>query len=166
MLIIWNKKLPIDRDIRKTMGTIIQATHVQNHLAHDLSQDQNGSSFYHEIHWTTSRNWFQHNTSPIGTSAVATKDLAWMIKVSTNTLHTLTILDRNFPRLIKGRTTCLLCHSEEETNLHFWNCPVLLPTIKETFKILADYLINLLTTHGDKLTLICSDTVKYSSTYG
>lgn len=109
--------------------------------------------------------WFNHNGRDDPTSFSYTKDISWKIKTSTRNLPTLDILNRNYPKLIKDRTTCLLCTQATETNEHIWNCPVLFHHIKFCFLQLATTLENLLITHGDKLTTAVTDTIKTSLTF-
>ncbi|CAB4482912.1 unnamed protein product [Rhizophagus irregularis] len=48
------------------------------------------------------------NAQDSNTSFAHSKDTAWKIKTSINTLPTLDILNRNFPDLIQNKTTCLM----------------------------------------------------------
>ncbi|PKY54819.1 hypothetical protein RhiirA4_473838 [Rhizophagus irregularis] len=74
-------------------------------------------------------------------------------------------MNRNFPLLIKDRTQCLLCEDHIETNNHLWECPNNYDTIKSSFIQMGDNLIKLLNTHADRLSLVISDSIKYSQTF-
>ncbi|PKY59297.1 hypothetical protein RhiirA4_481908 [Rhizophagus irregularis] len=74
-------------------------------------------------------------------------------------------MNRNFPLLIKDRTQCLLCHNHIESNIHLWECPENYDIIKSSFIQMGDSLINLLNTHADRLSLVISDSIKYSQTF-
>lgn len=103
------------------------------------------------IQWTALSTWFQYNDYEDTTSFPYTKDASWKIKVSTNNLPILDILNRNYPKIIKDRTTCLLCSVGTETNEHIWQCLALLPHIKQAFTAWSVKLENILTNYGDAL---------------
>lgn len=112
-------KIPIDRDVRKTMGTIVNYKRLKNHLNHPSMINIKQATAYSFIEWNISFKWFNFNARCIGTNAQHTKDLAWKIKTSTNALPTLDFLNRNFLNLLKNYTTCFMCNVADETNNHF-----------------------------------------------
>lgn len=89
----------------------------------------------------------------------------WQIKTSTNTLPTLDILNRNFPKIILDCTKWLLCDNETEISNHFWRCPVLYSTTKDAFLHLAWILQATLQREADKLSICVPDTIKHSKTF-
>ncbi|PKC69871.1 hypothetical protein RhiirA1_455444 [Rhizophagus irregularis] len=82
------------------------------------------------------------NAQDSNTSFAHSKDTAWKIKTSINTLPTLDILNRNFPDLIQNKTTCLM----------------------STFTQLASDADNIIRKEADKLSLCITDSIKYSDT--
>ncbi|PKY63202.1 hypothetical protein RhiirA4_491365 [Rhizophagus irregularis] len=74
-------------------------------------------------------------------------------------------MNRNFPLLIKDRTQCLLCENHVETNNHLWECPDNYESIKLCFMQMGDNLIKLLNSQADRLSLVVSDSIKYSPTF-
>lgn len=163
--IIWNSELPIDYDIRKAIGTIINYNHIQNDLDHSNLHEIKLATANNLINWHASQKWFHYNSSSEGTSSSATKSLGWKIKSSNNLLPTLDILNRNYPTLIQGCTLCLLCNAMEDSNAHFWSCPALSYDISSVFTHLSQHLFDLLTRYGDKLTFSIQDSINYSNTF-
>lgn len=127
--LLWNDKVPLDKDVRKCLGKIIN---YNNHLNHKELADIQTFTKQHMINWALTTKWLNHNAHGSATSDAHSKDVAWKIKTSTITLPTLGILNRNFPDIIKNRTDCLPCNSEMETNHHIWRCPVILPRLLTT----------------------------------
>ncbi|PKY17509.1 hypothetical protein RhiirB3_430153 [Rhizophagus irregularis] len=81
------------------------------------------------------------------------------------TLPTLDILNRNYPLIMKDENNCLFCNDTPETNHHIWTCPVTYTIIQECFVILGDRLIEIIKRKADKLSLVVSDSIKYSKTF-
>lgn len=163
--ITWDNKFPLDHNIRKSIRSILQYTHIQNHLCHKAPDLINTSKDYKHIHWAITQKWFCHSADVIGTSPQTSKDLSWKIKTSTNTLPTLDMLNRNYPRILNGHITCLLCNNFSDSNSHFWRCPANFDRTSDTFRSLASYLNELIVSNGDSITLTYSDTIKYSETF-
>lgn len=66
---------------------------------------------------------------------------------------------------MKDTTNCLFCHDTPETNNHLWTCPDTRSLIVDCFITLGNILIDLLRNHADKLSLVISDSVKFSPTF-
>lgn len=114
--LLWDQNLPLDKDIRKCIGKIIDYKRLDNHLNHQDLSDIRNFTKNHLFNWVVSSKFFHHNSRNNTTCDTHSKDTSWKIKVSTNTLPTLDILNRNFPDLIKDNTTCLLCHATHRGN--------------------------------------------------
>ncbi|CAB4435335.1 unnamed protein product [Rhizophagus irregularis] len=161
----WNNEIPLDKDVRKCVGTILNYRRLENHLNHPSLGTIRDSTKNLLINWTLSSQWFNFNGRNDSTSPLHTKDVKWKIRCSTLTLPTLDIMNRNFPLLIKDRTQCLLCEDHVETNNHLWECPDNYDTIKLCFMQMGDNLIKLLSNKADRLSLVVSDSIKYSPTF-
>ncbi|PKY62352.1 hypothetical protein RhiirA4_526615, partial [Rhizophagus irregularis] len=161
----WNNEIPLDKDVRKCVGTILDYRRLDNHLNHPSLETIKDSTKKLLINWSLSSQWFNYNGRNDSTSSLHAKDLKWKIRCSTLTLPTLDIMNRNFPLLIKDRTQCLLCDDHIETNNHLWECPNNYDIIKSSFIQMGDNLIKLLNTHADRLSLVISDSIKYSPTF-
>ncbi|PKY59553.1 hypothetical protein RhiirA4_515610 [Rhizophagus irregularis] len=161
----WNNEIPLDKDVRKCVGTILDYRRLDNRLNHPSLESIKDSTKNLLINWTLSSKWFNYNGRNDTTSPLHTKDLKWKIRCSTLTLPTLDIMNRNFPLLIKDRTQCLLCRNHIESNIHLWECPENYDIIKSSFTQMGDALIKLLNTHADRLSLVISDSIKYSQTF-
>ncbi|EXX67215.1 ribonuclease H-like domain-containing protein [Rhizophagus irregularis DAOM 181602=DAOM 197198] len=161
----WNNKIPLDKDVRKCVGTILNYRRLDNHLNHASLESIKNDTKNLLINWALSSKWFNYNGRNDTTSPLHTKDLKWKIRCSTLTLPTLDILNRNFPLLIKDRTQCLSCQNHVETNIHLWECSDNYELIKSSFIQMGDILINLLKSHADRLSLVISDSIKYSPTF-
>ncbi|PKY50869.1 hypothetical protein RhiirA4_467560 [Rhizophagus irregularis] len=103
----WNNEIPIDKDVRKCIGTISNYKRIEDHLNHPSLIDIKEATAQHIINWSCTSKWFNYNGHETATSTQHIKDTAWKIKRSTLNLPTLDILNRNFPKLIKNHT-CLL----------------------------------------------------------
>ncbi|CAB4426586.1 unnamed protein product [Rhizophagus irregularis] len=161
----WNNEIPLDKDVRKCVGTILDYRRLDNHLNHPSLETIKDNTKKLLINWTLSSKWFNFNGCNDSTSPLHTKDVKWRIRCSTLTLPTLDIMNRNFPLLIKDRTQCLLCDNHIESNNHLWECPKNYDIIKTIFIQMGDSLIKLLNTHADRLSLVISDSIKYSQTF-
>ncbi|CAB5181195.1 unnamed protein product [Rhizophagus irregularis] len=161
----WNDEIPLDKDVRKCVGTILNYRRLDNHLNHASLESIKNNTKNLLINWALSSKWFNYNGRNDSTSPLHTKDLKWKIRCSTLTLPTLDILNRNFPLLIKDRTQCPSCHNHVETNIHLWECPDNYELIKSSFIQMGDILIDLLKSHADRLSLVISDSIKYSPTF-
>jgi hypothetical protein len=161
----WNNEVTIDKDIRKTIGKIIDYRWLDNHMNHSNLSDIHKFTQRNMINWAVTSKFFHHNSRNIYTNDKHSKDISWIIKSSTGTLPTLDSLNRNFPKLIKNDTKCMLCNSEEESNDHLWKCPSLLRHIRSTFQLLAEHAQNILHKYADKLNLCITDSIKYSNTF-
>ena len=129
--LLWNNQIPLDRDVRRTIGTITNYKRIENHFHHTKMKSIEQATRQRLIHWESTSNWFNYNSYDSPTSEQHTKEVTWRIKLSTFSLPTLDVLNKHYPKLMLNRTTCLLCKNAEETNLHLWNYPVLLPVIQE-----------------------------------
>lgn len=90
----------------------------------------------------------------------------WQIKTSTNTLPTLDILNRNFPKITLDCAKWLLCDNETETNNHFGNVQCSTQLLKtRSFTSLAWILQATLQREADKLSICVPDTIKHSKTF-
>ncbi|CAB4427839.1 unnamed protein product [Rhizophagus irregularis] len=116
------------------------------------------------INWTLTAKFSSLNTRNETTCGTYSKDIGWKIKASTNTLPTLDILKRNFPDLIKD-SKCMLCNIENETNEHLWKCPSLMPTIRSTFRELANIAQDILNKDANKINYCITSAIKYSNTF-
>ncbi|PKY59552.1 hypothetical protein RhiirA4_482374 [Rhizophagus irregularis] len=161
----WNDEIIIDKDIRKTMGQIIDYRWLDNHMNHQNLSDIYVFTQKHMINWVATTKFFHHNSRGPHTNASHSKDIGWIIKSSTNTLATLDVLNQNFPKLINNDTRCLLCKCSTETNEHIWKCPELLPHIRLCFRELAENAQIILHKYADKLNLCITDSVKYLNTF-
>ncbi|EXX64464.1 hypothetical protein RirG_142450 [Rhizophagus irregularis DAOM 197198w] len=161
----WNNEITIDKDIRKTVGKIIDYRWLDNHMNHNNLSDIYKFTQHNMINWSLTSKFFHHNSRDTYTDDKHSKDISWIIKSSTGTLPTLDFLNRNFPKLIKDDTKCMLCNSAEESNDHIWKCPTLLPHIRSTFRLLADQAQTFLQKYADKLNLCITDSIKYSNTF-
>ncbi|PKY49035.1 hypothetical protein RhiirA4_422638 [Rhizophagus irregularis] len=163
--ISWNNEIVIDKDIRKTLGKIIDYRWLDNHMNHGNLSDIYTFTQRHMINWMVTSKFFHHNSRDTYTSDAHSKDISWIVKSSTNTLPTLDVLNRNFPKLINDDTNCLLCNDALETNAHLWHCPALLPHIRSTFQELAEQAQIILHKYADKLNLCIMDSIKYSDSF-
>ncbi|PKY45935.1 hypothetical protein RhiirA4_460671 [Rhizophagus irregularis] len=161
----WNNEIPLDKDVRKCVGTILDYRRLDNHLNHPSLETIKDSTKKLLINWTLSSKWFNFNGRNDSTSPLHSKDVKWRIRCSTLTLPILDIMNRNFPLLIKDRTQCLLCDNHIESNNHLWECPKNYDIIKTIFIQMGDSLIKLLNTHADRLSLVIPDSIKYSQTF-
>ncbi|PKY38461.1 hypothetical protein RhiirA4_451459 [Rhizophagus irregularis] len=125
---MWNNNVPIDRDVRKCIGTISNYKRLEEHLNHPSLQDIKEGTASQLINWTCTSKWFNYNGHDEATSSQHCKDTAWKIRCFTKTLPTLDILNRKFPKLINN--VCCVNRSTEETNDHIWLCPELDQTIR------------------------------------
>ncbi|PKK77326.1 hypothetical protein RhiirC2_771468 [Rhizophagus irregularis] len=161
----WNGEIPLDKDVRKCIGTILNYRRLDNHLNHPSLKTIKDSTKSNLIDWALSSKWFHYNGHNDTTSSLHTKDLRWRIRCSTLTLPTLDIMNRNFPLLIKDRTQCLLCDNIIDSNNHLWECPNNYDRIRACFIALGDKLIDLLNIEADTLTSSIRDTVTNSNTF-
>lgn len=163
--ISWDNTIPLDTNIRKCVGKIIDYKRIDNHLNHQDLTDILDFTKNHVINWELSSRFFNHNNYNDSTSSTHSKNTSWKIKTSTNTLPTLDILQRNYPTLINNETTCLLCRTTIETNEHIWKCDALMPYIRTCFISLSQIAQDILNKDADKLNLCITDSIKYSSTF-
>ncbi|CAB5197258.1 hypothetical protein RhiirA5_433836 [Rhizophagus irregularis] len=162
----WNDEIPLDKDVCKCIGTILNYRRLDNHLNHPSLKVIKDSTKSNLIDWALSSKWFHYNGRNDTTSALHTKDLRWRIKCSTLTLSTLDIMNQNFPLLIKDRMQCLLCDNTIDSNIHLWECPNNYERIRTCFITLGDILINnLLNLQANKLTSSIRDSVTNSNTF-
>lgn len=158
--IIWNSSLPIDCNVRRRSAKLLirKSSFAQELTRYQICYCGRYYSLAWYVHvaklqWTHGRYVLSH-----------TKDLSWKIKTSTKTLPMLDILNRNYPKIIKDCTTCLLCKECTESNDHR-NCTFLYQHVKLCFKELANNLEILLVTKGDNLTGAVINTINSSSTF-
>ncbi|CAB4403686.1 unnamed protein product [Rhizophagus irregularis] len=161
----WNEEIPLDKDVRKCIGTILNYRRLDEHFNHPSLKTIKESTKDHLIDWALSSKWFGYNGRNDTTSSLHSKDIKWRIRCSTLTLPTLDILNRNFPLVIKDRMNCLLCDTVNESNIHLWECPQLYEKIRNCFIVMGDKLIDLLKIHADRLSLVIVDSIKYSKTF-
>ncbi|CAB5192257.1 unnamed protein product [Rhizophagus irregularis] len=161
----WNDEIPLDKDVRKCVGTILNYKRIENHINHSSLSSIKDATRDNLIDWSTSSKWFNYNGRNDSTSNDHSKDLKWKIRCSTFTLPTLDILNRNYPLLINNHTTCLFCEKEQESNYHLWICNDTRDIIRECFITIGNILIELLEKNADKLSLLISDSVKFSKTF-
>ncbi|CAB4436858.1 unnamed protein product [Rhizophagus irregularis] len=161
----WNEEIPLDKDVRKCIGTILNYRRLDEHFNHPSLKTIKESTKDHLIDWALSSKWFGYNGRNDTTSSLHSKDIKWRIRCSTLTLPTLDILNRNFPLVIKDRMNCLLCDTVNESNIHLWECPQLYDKIRNCFIVMGDKLIDLLKIHADRLSLVIVDSIKYSKTF-
>ncbi|PKY59604.1 hypothetical protein RhiirA4_482478 [Rhizophagus irregularis] len=161
----WNEEIPLDKDVRKCIGTILNYRRLDNHLNHPSLNSIKEATKTHLIDWALSSKWFHYNGRNDTTSPLHSKDIKWKIRCSTLTLPTLDILNRNFPLIIKDRINCLLCDTCTESNVHLWECPQLYEKIRNCFVTMGNKLIDLLKLHADKLSLVITDSIKHSKTF-
>ncbi|PKY17728.1 hypothetical protein RhiirB3_430406 [Rhizophagus irregularis] len=161
----WNEEIPLDKDVRKCIGTIINYKKIEDHIQHPSLSFVKDATKNNLIDWSLSSKWFNFNRQNDSTSEKHTKDLKWKIRCSTLSLPTLDILNRNYPLLINNNITCLFCDSDSESNHHLWMCKNTREIIKECFITMGNNLIDLLNTHADKSLLLTNDSVKFSKTF-
>ncbi|PKK57646.1 hypothetical protein RhiirC2_797669 [Rhizophagus irregularis] len=118
----WNGEIPLDKDVRKCVGTILNYKRIKNHLHHPYLSFIKNATKDNLIDWSLSSKWFNFNGRNDSTNEKHTKDLKWKIRCSTLSLPTLDILNRNYPLLINNNITCLFCEIEPENNHHLWTC--------------------------------------------
>ncbi|PKY33184.1 hypothetical protein RhiirB3_451909 [Rhizophagus irregularis] len=161
----WNEEIPLDKDVRKCIGTILNYKKIEHHIQHPSLSFVKDATKNNLIDWSLSLKWFNFNGRNDSTSEKHTKDLKWKIRCSTLSLPTLDILNRNYPLLINNNITCLFCDSDPESNHHLWTCKSTREIIKECFIIMGNNLIDLLNKHADKSLLLIDDSVKFSKTF-
>jgi hypothetical protein len=133
MNILWDKSLPIDCNIRKSVGKIIDYQTFERHLGHKSMELIKTAHLNKEIDWFWTRLWMKYNPFERPTSLKLTNNFSWKIKNATYNLPTLNILQRNFPNIILNDTNCLLCNSFTETNDHIWTCSVSIKILYDIF---------------------------------
>lgn len=82
------------------------------------------------VNWEFTKFWMTFYLFNRLTARQLSKITSWKMKASTLQLPTLDILNKNYPDILKGLKTCFLCKTENETNLHLWQC-------QETLTLLA-----------------------------
>ncbi|PKK76469.1 hypothetical protein RhiirC2_707376 [Rhizophagus irregularis] len=161
----WNEEIPLDKDVCKCIGTILNYRQLDNHLNHPSLKTIKDSTKSNLIDWALSSKWFHYNGHNDTTLSLHTKDLRWRIRCFTLTLPTLDIMNQNFPLLIKDRTQCLLCNNTADSNTHLWKCPVNYERIRACFIALGDKFIDLLNIYAEKLISSIRDLVTHSNTF-
>jgi hypothetical protein len=160
--LIWNNELPIDRNIRKSIGKIEQFQRFEHHLSHKQLNGIRKAHCKEAINWLWTNMWMKYNPYDRPTSLKLQHRYSWNLKNSTFNLPVLDILNHNFPSIIKDRTDCLLCNSSVETNNHLWRYSVTLNLLYNIFRKHQLILIQLLEAQATKFRLMVNDTVKYS----
>ncbi|RGB35931.1 hypothetical protein C1646_667340 [Rhizophagus diaphanus] len=84
---IWNDTIPIDKDVRKCIGTITNYKRIEDHFNHLSLFEIKEATANHIINWLCTSKWYNysHDTA---TSSKHTKDTAWKTKCSTLSLPT------------------------------------------------------------------------------
>lgn len=154
--------IPLDQDIRKVIGTIINYQRIDNHLSHQELADIKVATANNKIDWPATMAWFHHNSHPIGTSPNNVKQHKWIVQILTNTLPTLDLLNQRYPCLLNGFSICFQCNSATETNHHFWKCLARSALLYPDFQRLAAELETFLLEHGDQLTWSVKDSIHFS----
>jgi ribonuclease HI len=161
--IVWDDTIPLDKDIRKNIGSICNFKRMENHLNHENMSTIKKATANNLINWHASSRWFHYKDPAIvGTSLTHTKSVSWKIKISTGHLATLDILNRNFPKLINNNTLCFFCKRHDD---HIWNCQEIRSQLSNEFDRLARFLEKLLIDNSDKLQISVHSTIKYSKTF-
>jgi ribonuclease HI len=145
----FNNDVIIDRNIRKTLKTLINFRTLENHISHRNLSHVQRMSYNNSINWLYSQRWIKYNPFDRATSLKYSKLVSWRIKTSTSSLPTLDILNRNYPDLLNGFTECFFCHSELESNDHLWSCTKVLELLRPIFLNHQNILRNLLITNSD-----------------
>ncbi|PKC05193.1 hypothetical protein RhiirA5_378822 [Rhizophagus irregularis] len=162
----WNDDIPLDKDVRKSVGTILNYRRIETHLNHQSLGSIKKATKDNFIDWSLSAKWFDYNGRNDTTTIKHSKDTKWKIRCSTLSLPTKDILHCNFPLLIPAdKLDCFFCNNDMETNEHIWTCPQTRVIIMNIFMKLGQDLINLLNKQADKHSLIINDSVKYSKTF-
>lgn len=108
--ISWDNTIPLDKNIRKCVGKIIDYKRIDNHLNHQGLTDIFEFTKNHVINWELTSRFFNHNNYNDSTSCTHSKNTSWKIKTSTNTLPALDILNRNYPTLINVLYIMSFCY--------------------------------------------------------
>lgn len=116
--LIFNKKDIIDRNIRKTLDRPFRIRRLEQHLFHTSLDVIRSLAFDSIIDWELIKSWMNFNSFDRPTSRQLSKIISWRMKCSSLTLPTLDRLNRDYPLIMKDFKLCLLCGSENETNLH------------------------------------------------
>ncbi|RGB33902.1 hypothetical protein C1646_761191 [Rhizophagus diaphanus] len=162
---MWNDDIPIDKDIRKCIGTMLNYRRMENHLNHPSLNFIKKASKDNLIDWAISSKWFNHNPYNDTTNIIHSKNMKWKIRCSTLSLPTMDIMHQNYPLLLQTIKLCFFCKEAPETNSHIWVCPTLYPTIQTMFRHLGSQLMTNLTEHAEKHSLTIMDSIKYSKTF-
>jgi hypothetical protein len=166
LTIKWNDSIPLDKDVRKCVGTILNYRRIEEHINHRSLEHIKQATKENLIDWGLSTKWFNYNGRNNTTTEKHSKDTKWKIRCSTLSLPTKDILHRNFPLLLpEDKLNCFFCDNFVETNDHFWTCTQMRDLIVNIFKKLADDLINLLNLHADKHSSLIKDSIKNSQTF-
>jgi hypothetical protein len=111
MTLLWDNSLPIDRNIRKAVGKIINFRNFESHLSHKTMDPIKNAHLNQDIDWFWTRKLIRHNPFDRPTSLKLTNSYSWKNKNATYNLPTMDNLQRNFPDLIQNDTNCLLYNS-------------------------------------------------------
>ncbi|CAB4424282.1 unnamed protein product [Rhizophagus irregularis] len=166
LTIKWNDNIPLDKDVRKCVGTILNYRRIETHLNHRSLEHVKRATKENLIDWSLSTKWFNYNGRNDSTTEKHSKDTKWKIRCSTLSLPTKDILHRNYPLLLpEDKLNCFFCADNLETNEHFWTCPQMRDMIIKIFKRLGQDLIILINKYADKHSLLINDSIKYSQTF-
>ncbi|PKK63668.1 hypothetical protein RhiirC2_788558 [Rhizophagus irregularis] len=77
----WNNEIPIDKDVRKCIGTISNYKRIEDYLNHPSLIDIKEATAQHIINWSCTSKWFNYNGHETATSTQHTKDTAWKLNV-------------------------------------------------------------------------------------
>lgn len=59
--LIWNEQIPIDRDVRKCLGTISNFKKLEDHLNHSSLKEIKKATFNNIINWSITSKWLNFN---------------------------------------------------------------------------------------------------------
>ncbi|PKB98799.1 hypothetical protein RhiirA5_463562 [Rhizophagus irregularis] len=71
----WNDEIPLDKDVRKCVGTILNYKRIDNHINHPTLAFIKSATKDNLIDWSLSSKWFNYNARNDSTSNLHTKDL-------------------------------------------------------------------------------------------
>lgn len=145
---IWNLIGPVDRDLCKFTSTIADAKIFDSFLHNQRLPPCITHTFPSVINWPLTQDWCKRNHTTDITSVKKTKWEIFKLKAFNHILPCGDILQKHYPLLYKhlqGKIPCLVCSSNENTNIHLGLCPQLRDSVDnillELHSSLRDYLL-------------------------
>ncbi|CAB4426635.1 unnamed protein product [Rhizophagus irregularis] len=157
----FNDNFIIDRDIRKTLKKPLSYRILESHISHRSLSIIKQYALDQTIDWQFSQLWIRHNPFDRPTSIQLSRFTSWKIKCSTHSLPTLDILNRNYPDLLKGFTSCFFCNDDIEDNHHLWTCPRVIDILCPIFKRFHDTFKILIVNNSDRYVALYEVAIKF-----